>query len=127
MNKKLYSFIIILIIILILSVSLSIGFFQKWNLRLTDTLYSEKTPLSNIIILSIDDKSIQALGRFPWDRKVFADLFNKLSLKQPAVVGIDVVFSEPSNKESDKALASSLEKINAVIPVEFIKFKKENG
>ncbi|MBI2109993.1 CHASE2 domain-containing protein [Candidatus Woesearchaeota archaeon] len=125
MNKRFYSVIIILGVILILSLGLYAGVGERWDYRLTDTLYGGKAALDNVVILAIDDKSLQEIGRWPWDRKVWDDVFSKLGMAK--VVGIDVAFFEESNEESDTALKSGLEKINGIVPVEFTKFKLENG
>lgn len=127
MDKKFYSFIIIIGVIVLLGLALSVGIGEKWNWRFSDTLYGGKRALDNIVILAIDDKSIQEIGRWPWDRKVFGELFEKLASDKAKVVGVDVAFFEQSNEESDQALASGLQKINAIIPVEFTKHEIVNG
>jgi len=48
-----------------------------------------------IIILDIDEKSLQELGHWPWPRDVLAKFIDKLfDQYQIAVVGFDVVFAE---------------------------------
>ncbi len=48
-----------------------------------------------IIIVDIDEKSLQVLGRFPWSRHVMAKLQTNLAEAGVAVVAYDVLFSEP--------------------------------
>jgi len=88
-----------------------LGMFSTVQLRAQDSLYGGNAPLKNIIILAIDDKSIQAIGRWPWDRAVFANLLSKLS--DARLVAFDVVFSEPSS--SDSAFAQAIKNNGKVI------------
>ena len=48
-----------------------------------------------IVIVDIDEKSLQALGRFPWSRHVMAKMQTNLAAAGAAVVAYDVLFSEP--------------------------------
>ena len=48
-----------------------------------------------VVILDIDEKSLQELGHWPWSRDLLARLIDKLfDQYQVAVVGFDVVFAE---------------------------------
>ncbi len=70
-------------------------------------------PFEDIVVVSIDEESINRFGRWPWDRKITAELLIKL--KEAKVVGLDIVFSERSSYESDKALFSSINEAGNVI------------
>ena len=112
---------------LILSSLYFIGFFGSWQTSLSDVLYQEMEPLENIVILSIDDKSLQEIGRWPWPREIFAELFEKLG--DAEVVGVDVAFFEDYDSETDERIAEAINKSNArfVMPVEYTKFDDEKG
>ena len=73
------------------------------------------------MIIAIDDKSINAIGRWPWDRKVHAQLLELLANGKPRVIGYDVAFPEKSNPQSDEALNKALALHNIVLPVEQVK------
>jgi adenylate cyclase len=56
----------------------------------------------NVIIIDIDDKSINEVGQWPWSRNTMAELINSLNTLSPAVIGSTIIFSEadrtsPSN------------------------------
>ena len=53
---------------------------------------------NNILILAIDDKSINEIGRWPWDRDIYSDL---IKLKEASIIGVDISFFEPSNKDEN--------------------------
>jgi len=58
-----------------------------------------------IVILDIDEKSLQEVARWPWPRDVMARIVDKLFDKyQVAVVGFDVVFAEADYSSGIKAL-----------------------
>jgi CHASE2 domain-containing sensor protein/signal transduction histidine kinase len=62
-----------------------------------------------ILIVAIDDRSLQSLGRWPWPRSVHADLLDRLSAAGAGRVLLDVIFSEPSPTPAhDRLLAQSL-------------------
>ena len=95
-NKKLiYGISIAVLVSLIFSFFFYAGFLSNIQLKLSDGLYGGKKSLNNVIIIAIDDKSLQEIGRWPWNRDNFAKLINKLN--ESAVVAIDVAFFESSN------------------------------
>ena len=58
-----------------------------------------------IVILDIDEKSLQEVARWPWPRDVMASLVTKLFDKyQIAIVGFDVVFAESDYSSGIKRL-----------------------
>jgi adenylate cyclase len=81
----------------------------------------ERQPDDRIKIIKIDNKSLNAIGKFPWDRSVYAQIIEKLEQSGVAAIGIDVVMAEPSkNSADDKALADVLAKYkNVIMPVQF--------
>ena len=100
----------------LLSLLAYFNIFGTWQLKLSDSLYGVGTPLDNIVVISIDDKSLQEIGRWPWPRSVWVPLIEKL--QDSKVVGFDVSFFEPT--EDDKVLADVMRSAgNVVIPVEY--------
>jgi len=78
-------------------------------------------PDSRIVVVTIDEPSIAALGQFPWDRAVYAQLLANMNQEGnlPKAIAFDVIFSEPSiNPDSDMAFAEALaEYPNVIMPV----------
>ncbi|MFQ5648108.1 MAG: CHASE2 domain-containing protein, partial [Candidatus Aenigmatarchaeota archaeon] len=98
------------------------GVFRTWQLASSDALYSGGIPSPEIVIIAIDDKSLQELGRWPWDRALFAQALERLA--EAKVVGIDVSFFEPS--DDDQALQAALSE-RVVLPVEYTSFSSREG
>src|SRR3989338_1313568 len=70
-------------------------------------------PSDDVIIVAIDEKSVNELGRWPWPRTTMARLIDNLA---PAkVVGLDIVFSEPEALERDNALGNAVKKAGNVV------------
>lgn len=107
---------------IILSSMQSIGFFYNLQLKLSDALYGGKNPLNSIVIVAIDDKSLQEIGRWPWNRDVFAKAID--NLQEAKIIGIDVAFFEKSTQEYDQQLGNAVSKADVVVPVEYLSFTK---
>ncbi|MFH0948953.1 MAG: adenylate/guanylate cyclase domain-containing protein [Candidatus Aenigmatarchaeota archaeon] len=114
-NKYAFGILSAAAVSVVLSLLLLAGAFEPQSLRASDILYEKRSPLDSIIIVAIDDKSLQQIGRWPWDRKVYADF---LSVARNAkVVGFDVSFFESSS--SDNIFAKALP-VNTVLAAEYI-------
>ncbi|HBY34065.1 MAG TPA: histidine kinase, partial [Delftia acidovorans] len=48
----------------------------------------------DIVIVAIDDASIDAIGRWPWRRALHAGLLERISQAPPRAIGLDVMLSE---------------------------------
>jgi adenylate cyclase len=48
-----------------------------------------------VVIVDIDEKSLKALGQWPWPRTQVADLINRLTKMGAAVIAFDIIFAEP--------------------------------
>lgn len=76
--------------------------FNVWNLKASNLLYTQNKPSDDIVIIGIDANSIEekvnsGLGKFyDWRRTVYADLINNLEKANVDTIGIDLLFTEPS-------------------------------
>ena len=68
---------------------------------------AERGAPDDILIVGIDDKSLAAIGRWPWPRSVHARLLQTLAKSRPKAVLYDVLFTEPQPGE-DGALAAAI-------------------
>ena len=76
---------------------------------------------SPVVIVRIDDASLAAYGRWPWNRSKVAELVRHVSAQGAAVIGIDVLFPEADSGESgelgDAALTDALKATQSVLAV----------
>lgn len=94
--------------------------FETLDYRLQDVLYqkSEFTN-SNIVIVGIDDESLEVLGRWPWPRDYHGELIRLIGEGEPATIGYDIIFAEESAEEGDDDYLVEMvkEASNVVFPV----------
>jgi len=50
---------------------------------------------SDIVLVDIDDDSIEKIGRWPWPRSLMAEGIDKISAGKPKVIGFSLILSEP--------------------------------
>lgn len=86
-------------------------FAQDWLMRERGILDEPE----NIVIVAIDDKSIEKLGRFPWSRDLTAKVLNNISADQPKVIALDVLYSEPTTEAGDNSLAEAIKNAGNVV------------
>ena len=89
--------------------------------RIDQTLYDRAVSLvsrpaqPDIVLITIDDESIAALGRWPWSRRTHAELLERL--REARAVGLDLIFSEPDSNDTqaDALLAAAVERHGRVV------------
>ena len=59
-----------------------------------------------VVIVDIDEKSLHAIGQWPWPRTRIADLITKLTKMGALVIGFDVIFPEPDRMSPQVAADS---------------------
>ncbi|HET7420264.1 MAG TPA: adenylate/guanylate cyclase domain-containing protein [Candidatus Dormibacteraeota bacterium] len=74
-----------------------------------DRFAGQSAPDSSVIIVGIDDASVQKLGRYPLPRDLYATALVNLEKAGAQVVGFDVGFTDPSGNDVlfARALASA--------------------
>jgi CHASE2 domain-containing sensor protein/signal transduction histidine kinase len=119
----------LLVLLLILAATLGS---QNGLGRLDQTLYDKflstipQPHHDDIILVAIDDFSLQQLGRWPWPRERHAQLINQLTAAKPRALGLDIILVEPESRgeilgAGDAALQKALEKnAGAVLPIVMI-------
>jgi len=66
-----------------------------------------------IVIVAIDDTSIDKIGRFPWTRDRYVQLLQKLNAAEAGVIGFDILWSESS--PADPQLAEAIVQYQRVV------------
>lgn len=96
------------------------GLLHGIQLQSSDSLFKATNlnpgadPAKDIIIVAIDDKSLNQLGRFSsWTRSYHAQLIDVLAEAEARVIVFDVLFSEPA--PDDEELAASIRNTGNVI------------
>jgi PAS domain S-box-containing protein len=108
---------------LILLFSITLVVFVTWfapslsaaSLNMLFRLRGVANAPADIVIVAIDDHSLQRIGQWPWPRSVMASALDKLTQAKPRAVGLDVVYAEPSAIEDDRRLAAAIARNGRVI------------
>src|SRR5918993_300398 len=60
-----------------------------------------RAPGGRVVIVDVDDKSLTAVGQWPWRRDLVGDLITRIRDAGAAVVALDVIFAEPDRFDAD--------------------------
>ncbi|MCK5889938.1 MAG: EAL domain-containing protein [Methylococcales bacterium] len=103
---KYYALILATTLALLASLTQWMGGLKHWN----NVLYDQQIVLfsgeanSDIAIITIDDWSLESLGRWPWSRNIHAEFIDSLTEADVLAVGLDILFLEPSSEEPEADL-----------------------
>lgn len=79
---------------------------------------SPPVPSSDILIVGIDERSLQAIGPWPWPRQVHAELLRTLAQHAPQAVFLDMFLTTPSTLAGgDDALAQAMQQVPTYLPL----------
>jgi HD-GYP domain-containing protein (c-di-GMP phosphodiesterase class II) len=97
--------------------------FSSLETRVYDTIVRTSTPRppsGRIVIVDVDERSLAAVGQWPWRRDLIGTLIDRLRALGASTIALDVMFAEPDRDAStvpapDEALADSLRAGRAVL------------
>ena len=72
--------------------------------------YFPRQASGDVVLVAIDSPSIEAIGVWPWPRRIHADLLDKLEGAGASDIAFDIDFSTASSPQSDEALIAALKK-----------------
>src|SRR5512146_2525070 len=106
------------ILFVLVSMLSMVPFVRELGLRLSDSVYRvapQPAKPSKVVLILIDDQSLQAYGRWPWSRTLLAQLTRNLNQAGAQAVGIDILLSEAQSADADLPLARAIKDSGAVI------------
>lgn len=107
---------IIILILLLLSPLL-----QVLNREIQNKYYGVKNSLigleshTNILLVELDQKSLDAIGKYPFPRSVYGTVIENLSKYQVALTAFDFLFLDVSDTDEDISLKGSISKNRVVL------------
>ncbi|MDA1370155.1 MAG: adenylate/guanylate cyclase domain-containing protein [Proteobacteria bacterium] len=84
-----------------------------YDQRLAMMPRAEKSPENKIVIVDLDERSLQAEGQYPWNRIKVGQLTEKLRDYGVLVVGFDITFPEPDRSIRDLLAPIDLSKLDS--------------
>jgi CHASE2 domain-containing sensor protein/signal transduction histidine kinase len=102
--------------------------------RLDDILYdrlvraSQRPVDPSILIVGVDERSLRALGAWPWSRARHAEMIDRLSQAGAKAIVYDVLFSQPApDAADDAALAAAIARSGKVYLPQFLDASAGDG
>lgn len=96
--------------------------------RLTDLKFRFRgpvTPHPDVVVVAIDEKSVQAWGLWPWSRRYMAQSFERLADADVRAVGMDATFAD-ARDDGEAAAQDALAKLTAAgdtLPPELVAWR----
>ncbi len=125
MKEKLLYLVVLLPILII---TLLLHFYkveplESFSLRFNDVNFDlqDKKINKDIVFVAVDEPSVNTYGRWPWHRDILAKGVDRL--READVVLMDMIFSEPTTKQEDEALATSISALNSSVCGFFLRDK----
>jgi len=83
---------------------------QLLEMKSLDLLLTSKPVTTNedVVIVEVSDKTLEKLGQWPLDRKIFADKIMQLREYGAGLIVMPILFSEPDRSGHDKELADAI-------------------
>jgi adenylate cyclase len=69
----------------------------------------------NIVIVEVDEKSLEKYGRWPWSRIRQATLIDRIVNSGPKVLAVDIFYPERESAKADAVLAKTLAKARGTV------------
>ncbi|MFC1856609.1 CHASE2 domain-containing protein, partial [Thermodesulfobacteriota bacterium] len=82
-------------------------FIDSLDLKFYDVMMGmrgDPDPDSNIVLVEIDDDSIEKLGRWPWPRSLIAEGIRKINQGDPKLIGLNFILAEPAESRGLRVL-----------------------
>ncbi|MBS1795528.1 MAG: CHASE2 domain-containing protein [Acidobacteria bacterium] len=123
---------IVLIWLICIASTVMVGWFApSFKTAATNFLFRLRGKLpvpEDVVIVAIDDASLQRIGKYPWSRTITAECLERITAGKPAAVGLDIVYSEAADLPEDERLASAIARNERVVlPVQLFENTTENG
>ena len=111
LKKYLKKFVIYFITIIVVSVSLSFTYeyipksLESFDKQLRDYMFvlrGVEDVSGNVVIVDLDDKSLNKIGQWPWSRDIISELLVNLTNAEVGIITFDMVFAEEDGKNPAK-------------------------
>jgi serine phosphatase RsbU (regulator of sigma subunit)/CHASE2 domain-containing sensor protein len=124
------------LLVLVLDAAGALAGLEKWlyDRRMADCQFFRKPPTTQIVHIDIDDRSLEAIHKWPWPRDTIAAILDEIGKAGAKVVATDIIFSEPAEVvgrtqrdgsmsivDEDKVLADTFSRMgNIVLPASLL-------
>lgn len=93
--------------------------FPRLDRMLQDTAHAAggRAATGEVVIVAIDDASLQAVGQWPWRRALHAEVLRRIAAQAPRCIGLDLLLTEQDAAEpqDDAILADAMRDSGCVV------------
>jgi adenylate cyclase len=79
-------------------------------------LSGARPPANRVVIVDVDERSLSAVGQWPWRREVLGQLISALRREGAATIALDIIFAEPDRFERTAGLDAAAERERSGTP-----------
>lgn len=116
------------VLIIIICILYLVGTFERLELNLYDNwfkLHGQSQPGNEIVIVAIDEKSIEKIGPPTWSRSIHARLLDRL--QEARVIAFDLLFDIQGDPSVDSEFAATVKKNSHVVLASTFKYESTEG
>lgn len=92
---------------------------ERIDLVINDQLGRLSSPpvSRDVVIVAIDDQSLEAIGRWPWRRAIHAAALDRIAAANPRAIGLDLILieSDPVDAGDDRLLGDAIARASRVV------------
>ncbi|GAA6166382.1 CHASE2 domain-containing protein [Sessilibacter corallicola] len=111
---------ILALVMALLAITISIS---RWGYSVDQAFYDAvltrfpSEPPKDLLIVAIDERSLLEIGRWPWSRRVHAQLLDKLREADAQAVAFDIIFPDPDryDPQSDQIFSEAIANFGSVV------------
>ncbi len=78
--------------------------YDIFSVKLIDSNFAKESITPSVVIVDIDQKSVDKFGQWPWPRIIDAQLIRKINEAKPSSIGLDIIFNK-----ADRSSITSIE------------------
>jgi CHASE2 domain-containing sensor protein len=75
---------------------------RQWLFDGYQRLHPRERTRQPVVLVEIDEKSLEFQGQWPWPRNRLAQLIDTIAVHQPAAIGLDIYMPEPDETSPDR-------------------------
>ena len=74
-----------------------------------------RAPHPDVVVVAVDERSVQRHGRWPWRRELIAEAITRLDAAGPAAIGLDITFTDQDPGSESAAMGEAAEALGRAV------------
>jgi len=91
-----------------------LGELGRWEARAADLFYRPRTPSGQVVLILLDDKTVENYD-WPMERLVHVSFLFALLRAQPKVIALDFILPDPASPQEDEMLAAIFRRADKMV------------